>query len=148
MRRSRLGRRPEQPADRPRRQNRRPPYPECAVKNQTCAAGLRMQRRAYWQKTAARLRQRQGKAARNWVRPDSGICLTTQQIEGAAQLQALYQAMKPARTGAAAAVAIEYMEQLADFDPHLTRPGTQRQAGRHASITCNSSPTRRRRSNS
>jgi hypothetical protein len=31
-------------------------------------------------------------------------------------------------------VAIEYMEQLADFDPHLTGPVLNGTAGRHASI--------------
>jgi len=76
------------------------------------------------------------KAARQLGAPDSGNLPDNQQIEEALRsYQALYQADET-RTQLALLrqIAIEYMERLADFDPHLTGPVLNGTAGRHASI--------------
>ncbi|MBS1218026.1 MAG: hypothetical protein H6R21_1159 [Proteobacteria bacterium] len=76
------------------------------------------------------------KAARQLGAPDSGNLPDNQQIEEALRsYQALYQADET-RTQLALLrqVAIEYMERLADFDPHLTGPVLNGTAGRHAGI--------------
>ena len=76
------------------------------------------------------------KAARQLGAPDSGNLPDNQQIEEALRsYQALYHADE-IRTQLALLrqVAIEYMERLADFDPHLTGPVLNGTAGRHASI--------------
>mgnify|MGYP000011633069 FL=1 len=77
------------------------------------------------------------KAARQLGAPDSGNLPDNQQIEEALRsYQALYQADET-RTQLALLrqVAIEYMEQLADFDPHLTGSVLNGTAGRHAGIS-------------
>ncbi|MHB1213887.1 MAG: hypothetical protein ACYCY9_02765 [Thiobacillus sp.] len=77
------------------------------------------------------------KAARQLGAPDSGSLPDNQQIEDALRsYQALYQADET-RTQLALLrqVAIDYMERLADFDPHLTGPVLNGTAGRHAGIT-------------
>jgi len=76
------------------------------------------------------------KAARQLGAPDSGNLPDNQQIEEALRTyQALYQADET-RTQLALLrqIAIEYMERLASFDPHLTGPVLNGTAGRHASI--------------
>lgn len=76
------------------------------------------------------------KAARQLGAPDSGNLPDNQQIEEALRsYQALYQADE-IRTQLALLrqVAIEYMERLADFDPHLTGPVLNGTAGRHTRI--------------
>ena len=76
------------------------------------------------------------KAARQLGAPDSGNLPDNQQIEEALRsYQALYHADE-IRTQLALLrqVAIEYMERLADFDPHLTGPVLNGTAGRHAGI--------------
>lgn len=77
------------------------------------------------------------KAARQLGAPDSGSLPDNQQIEEALRsYQALYQADET-RTQLARLrqVAIEYMEQLAAFDPHLTGSVLNGTAGRHAGIS-------------
>jgi len=76
------------------------------------------------------------KAARQLGAPDSGNLPDNQQIEEALRsYQALYQADETrAQLALLRQVAIEYMERLADFDPHLTGPVLNGTAGRHASI--------------
>ncbi len=76
------------------------------------------------------------KAARQLGAPDSGNLPDNQQIEEALRsYQALYQADETRQQLALLRrVAIEYMERLADFDPHLTGPVLNGTAGRHASI--------------
>lgn len=76
------------------------------------------------------------KAARQLGAPDSGNLPDNQQIEEALRsYQALYQADETREQLALLRqVAIEYMERLADFDPHLTGPVLNGTAGRHASI--------------
>lgn len=77
------------------------------------------------------------KAARQLGAPDSGSLPDNQQIEEALRsYQALFQADET-RTQLAQLrqVAIDYMERLADFDPHLTGPVLNGTAGRHAGIT-------------
>jgi hypothetical protein len=76
------------------------------------------------------------KAARQLGAPDSGNLPDNQQIEEALRsYQAIYQADETrAQLALLRQVAIEYMEQLADFDPHLTGPVLNGTAGRHASI--------------
>ncbi|MDO9635687.1 MAG: hypothetical protein Q7I95_01895, partial [Thiobacillus sp.] len=77
------------------------------------------------------------KAARQLGAPDSGNLPDNQQIEEALRsYQALYQADET-RTQLALLrqVAIEYMEQLADFDPHLTGSVLNGTAGRHTGIS-------------
>ena len=68
---------------------------------------------------------------------DSGNLPDNQQIEEALRsYQALYQADETrAQLALLRQVAIEYMEQLSDFDPHLTGPVLNGTAGRHAGIT-------------
>ena len=76
------------------------------------------------------------KAARQLGAPDSGNLPDNQQIEEALRsYQALYQADE-SRTQLALLrqVAVEYMERLVDFDPHLTGPVLNGTAGRHAGI--------------
>jgi len=76
------------------------------------------------------------KAARQLGAPDSGNLPDNQQIEEALRTyQALYQADET-RTQLALLrqIAIEFMERLASFDPHLTGPVLNGTAGRHASI--------------
>jgi hypothetical protein len=77
------------------------------------------------------------KAARQLGAPDSGNLPDNQQIEEALRsYQALYQADETREQLALLRqVAIEYMERLADFDPHLTGPVLKGTAGRHAGIT-------------
>jgi hypothetical protein len=76
------------------------------------------------------------KAARQLGAPDSGNLPDNQQIEEALRsYQALYQADEThAQLALLRQVAIEYMERLADFDPHLTGPVLNGTAGRHAGI--------------
>lgn len=76
------------------------------------------------------------KAARQLGAPDSGNLPDNQQIEEALRsYQALYQAEETREQVALLRqVAIEYMERLANFDPHLTGPVLNGTAGRHASI--------------
>ncbi len=76
------------------------------------------------------------KAARQLGAPDSGSLPDNQQIEEALRsYQALYQADETrAQLALLRQVAVEYMEQLADFDPHLTGSVLSGTAGRHASI--------------
>lgn len=76
------------------------------------------------------------KAARQLGAPDSGSLPDNQQIEDALRsYQALYQADET-RTQLALLrqVAIEYMERLADFDPHLTGAVLNGTAGRHTIV--------------
>jgi hypothetical protein len=76
------------------------------------------------------------KAARQLGAPDSRNLPDNQQIDEALRsYQALYQADET-RTQLARLrqVAIDYMEKLADFDPHLTGPVLNGTAGRHAGI--------------
>ena len=77
------------------------------------------------------------KAARQLGAPDSGNLPDNQQIEEALRsYQALYQADETrAQLALLRQVAIEYMEQLSDFDPHLTGPVLNGTAGRHTGIT-------------
>jgi hypothetical protein len=77
------------------------------------------------------------KAARQLGAPDSGNLPDNQQIEEALRsYQALYQADET-RTQLALLrqVAIEYMERLVDFDPHLTGSVLNGTAGRHTGIS-------------
>lgn len=76
------------------------------------------------------------KAARQLGAPDSGNLPDNLQIEEALRsYQALYKADETrAQLALLRQVAIEYMERLADFDPHLTGPVLNGTAGRHASI--------------
>jgi len=76
------------------------------------------------------------KAARQLGAPDSGNLPDNQQIEEALRsYQALYQADETrAQLARLRKMAIEYMEQLADFDPHLTGPVLNGTAGPHADI--------------
>jgi hypothetical protein len=76
------------------------------------------------------------KAARQLGAPESGNLPDNQQIEEALRsYQALYRADETREQLALLRqVAIEYMEQLADFDPHLTGPVLNGTAGRHAGI--------------
>jgi hypothetical protein len=77
------------------------------------------------------------KAARQLGAPDSGSLPDNQQIEEALRsYQALYQADETREQLALLRqVAIEYMEQLADFDPHLTGSVLNGTAGRHTGIS-------------
>ena len=76
------------------------------------------------------------KAARQLGAPDSGNLPDNQQIEEALRsYQALYQADETrAQLTLLRQIAIEYMERLADFDPHLTGPVLNGTAGRHTPI--------------
>jgi hypothetical protein len=76
------------------------------------------------------------KAARQLGAPDSGNLPDNQQIEEALRsYQALYRADETReQLTLLRQVAIEYMERLADFDPHLTGPVLNGTAGRHAAI--------------
>lgn len=76
------------------------------------------------------------KAARQLGASDSRSLPDNQQIEEALRsYQALYQADETrAQLALLRQVAVEYMEQLADFDPHLTGPVLNGTAGRHTSI--------------
>lgn len=76
------------------------------------------------------------KAARQLGAPDSGNLPDNQQVEEALRsYQALYQAdATRAQLTLLRQAAIEYMERLADFDPHLTGPVLNGTAGPHADI--------------
>jgi hypothetical protein len=76
------------------------------------------------------------KAARQLGAPDSGNLPDNQQIEEALRsYQALYQTdATRAQLALLRQTAIEYMEQLADFDPHLTGSVLNGTAGPHADI--------------
>lgn len=76
------------------------------------------------------------KAARQLGAPDSGNLPDNQQIEEALRsYQALYQAdATRAQLALLRQAAIEYMERLADFDPHLTGSVLNGTAGPHADI--------------
>ncbi len=76
------------------------------------------------------------KAARQLGAPDSGNLPDNQQIEEALRsYQALYQADETrAQLVMLRKMAIEYMEQLAEFDPHLTGSVLNGTAGPHADI--------------
>jgi hypothetical protein len=77
------------------------------------------------------------KAARQLGAPDSGNLPDNQQIEEALRsYQAIYQADETrVQLAMLRQTAIEYMEQLADFDPHLTGAVLNGTAGRHTDIT-------------
>lgn len=77
------------------------------------------------------------KAARQLGAPDSGNLPDNQQIEDALRsYQALYQADETrAQLALLRQTAIEYMERLADFDPHLTGAVLNGTAGRNTDIT-------------
>ena len=76
------------------------------------------------------------KAARQLGAPDSGNLPDNQQVEDALRsYQAIYQTDETrAQLVLLRQTAIEYMEQLADFDPHLTGPVLNGTAGPHADI--------------
>lgn len=76
------------------------------------------------------------KAARQLGAPDSGNLPDNQQVEDALRsYQALYQADETrAQLAQLRQAAIQYMEQLADFDPHLTGPVLNGTAGRHSDV--------------
>lgn len=76
------------------------------------------------------------KAARQLGAPDSGNLPDNQQVDEALRsYQALYQADETrAQLLLLRTTAIEYMEQLEAFDPHLTGPVLNGTAGRHADI--------------
>ncbi len=76
------------------------------------------------------------KAARQLGAPDSDNLPDNQQIDEALRsYQALYQAEETREQLALLRqVAIEYMEQLANFDPHLTGPVLNGTAGRNTEI--------------
>ena len=76
------------------------------------------------------------KAARQLGAPDSDNLPDNQQIDEALRsYQALYQAEETReQLELLRQVAIEYMEQLADFDPHLTGPVLNGTAGRNTEI--------------
>lgn len=76
------------------------------------------------------------KAARQLGAPGSGSLPDNQEIEEALRsYQALYQAdATRERLTRLRQVAIEYMERLADFDPHLTGPVLNGTAARHAGV--------------
>ncbi|NDP49017.1 MAG: hypothetical protein GZ085_11665 [Sulfuriferula multivorans] len=76
------------------------------------------------------------KAARQLGAPDSDNLPDNQQIDEALRsYQALYQADETrAQVTLLRQVAIQYMEQLADFDPHLTGPVLNGTAGRNTEI--------------
>ena len=76
------------------------------------------------------------KAARQLGAPDSGNLPDNQQVEDALRsYQAIYQTDETrAQLALLRQTAIEYMEQLADFDPHLTGSVLNGTAGPHADI--------------
>lgn len=76
------------------------------------------------------------KAARQLGAPDSGNLPDNQQIEEALRsYQALYQADETREQLALLRqTAVEYMEQFAAFDPHLTGSVLNGTAGRHADV--------------
>ncbi len=76
------------------------------------------------------------KAARQLGAPDSGNLPDNQQVEEALRsYQSLYQADETrAQLTLLRQVAIEYMERLEAFDPHLTGSVLNGTAGRHADI--------------
>jgi hypothetical protein len=76
------------------------------------------------------------KAARQLGAPDSGNLPDNQQVEEALRsYQALYKADETrAQLTLLRQTAIEYMEQLANFDPHLTGPVLNGTAGRNTDI--------------
>lgn len=76
------------------------------------------------------------KAARQLGAPDSRNLPDNQEIEDALRsYRALYQADETrTQLTLLRQVAVEYMEQLAAFDPHLTGPVLNGTAGRHAGV--------------
>ncbi|HEY9145633.1 MAG TPA: hypothetical protein VIN36_03025 [Thiobacillus sp.] len=76
------------------------------------------------------------KAARQLGAPDSGNLPDNQQVEDALRsYQAIYQTDETrAHLALLRQTAIEYMEQLAEFDPHLTGSVLNGTAGPHADI--------------
>lgn len=76
------------------------------------------------------------KAARQLGAPDSNNLPDNQQVEEALRsYQAIYQADETrAHLAFLRQVAVEYMERLAAFDPHLTGPVLNGTAGKHARI--------------
>jgi len=76
------------------------------------------------------------KAARQLGAPDSGNLPDNQQVEEALRsYQAIYQSDETrAQLALLRQTAIEYMEQLADFDPHLTGSVLNGTAAPHADI--------------
>jgi hypothetical protein len=76
------------------------------------------------------------KAARQLGAPDSRNLPDNQEIDEALRsYQALYQSEEiGARQALMKATALEYMEMLADFDPHLTGSVLNGTAGRHSDI--------------
>jgi hypothetical protein len=76
------------------------------------------------------------KAARQLGAPDSGNLPDNQQVEEALRsYQAIYQADETrAHLIFLRQIAVEYMERLAAFDPHLTGPVLNGTAGKHADI--------------
>jgi hypothetical protein len=76
------------------------------------------------------------KAARQLGAPDSRNLPDNQEIDEALRsYQALYQADEiSARQSLMKATALEYMEMLAEFDPHLTGSVLNGTAGRHSDI--------------
>ncbi|MGE5318589.1 MAG: hypothetical protein ACM3KD_00275 [Hyphomicrobiaceae bacterium] len=76
------------------------------------------------------------KAARQLGAPDSGNLPDNQQVEEALRsYQAIYQSDETrAQLVLLRQTAIEYMEQLADFDPHLTGPVLNGTAAPHSDI--------------
>lgn len=76
------------------------------------------------------------KAARQLGAPDSQNLPDNQEIESALRdYQALFQAdTSPNRLRQLREVAIEYMEQLKDYDPHLTGSVLNGTAGKHSDI--------------
>lgn len=76
------------------------------------------------------------KAARQLGAPDSGNLPDNQQVEEALRsYRAIYQADEsPLVLGLLRQVAIDYMERLEAFDPHLTGPVLNGTAGRNADV--------------
>jgi hypothetical protein len=76
------------------------------------------------------------KAARQLGAPDSGNLPDNQQVEEALRsYQAIYQADETrTQLGLLRQVAIDYMERLEAFDPHLTGPVLNGTAGRNADV--------------
>lgn len=77
------------------------------------------------------------KAARQLGAPDSRHLPDNREIEEALRsYQALYQGQEQQeQLSALRAVAVEYMELLRDFDPHLTGPVLNGTAGRHSEVS-------------
>lgn len=76
------------------------------------------------------------KAARQLGAPDSRHLPDNREIEEALRsYQALYQGQEQQdQLATLRAIAVEYMELLSDFDPHLTGPVLNGTAGRHSEV--------------